>query len=250
MKYEIDPIGYVESDYKITKDIPVLGVTSTICIKPEFEPALKHIEKNSHLWVLSWLHESDRTHLQSVPRKISSMTESFGVFALRSPNRPNPVALTLVKLLKIEGNRLTVSDLDVIHGTPIVDIKPYFDKDSVFAPETLFINSKNDVIRRKRMETLAENYHGEKCDMLQTAVDMAMKVSNHVPNLQARDLRLEITGNYCLLESLQGITRAKFVAPSRLTFKYSTEKTEVLWFHKDILLAETSYTDVGGVVIT
>ena len=229
MKIEINPIGYVDSDYANTKDIPFTGVRSIIHINPIYKEGLKHLEKNSHLWILSWLHKADRTRLISTPRKSSDTGESYGVFSLRSPNRPNPIALSLVELEEINGNTLTVSGLDVIHGTPVVDIKPYFEKDSIFAPETPFIRNHQDKFRRIGFEKLALNHHGEFCKDLEIAVDMAMKVEMEIGNLMDKDLILEIEGSFCLLESLQGITRAKFSEPRRLYFTESKPPYKVIW---------------------
>jgi tRNA-Thr(GGU) m(6)t(6)A37 methyltransferase TsaA len=104
---------------------PKNGV-SRIVLDPEMLPALKGIEDNSRIQVLYWFDEADRFALQRVPRW-SETKEKFGVFALRSPMRPNPIALSTVKLLKVEGNVLTVSALDCRDGTPLLDIKPYID---------------------------------------------------------------------------------------------------------------------------
>jgi tRNA-Thr(GGU) m(6)t(6)A37 methyltransferase TsaA len=79
--------------------------------------------------ILYWLDEADRSALQRIP-KWSETNEKLGVFALRSPMRPNPIALSTVELLKVEGNVLTVSALDCRDGTPLLDIKPYIDQPS------------------------------------------------------------------------------------------------------------------------
>ena len=92
---------------------------------PEFADALDGVEEQEHLWVLFWMHElaaEDRGLLRVHPRGDRSRPKR-GVFALRSPMRPNPIGMTRVRLLAREGNRLIVEDLDARDGSPVIDIK-------------------------------------------------------------------------------------------------------------------------------
>lgn len=102
--------------------------TSTICIYSEFCPGLLGVEDFSHLIVLYWMHlrddEENRGTLRVIPRRHEGAPLT-GVFACRSPSRPNPIALAVVKLEAVEDCRLRVSGLDALEGSPIVDIKPY-----------------------------------------------------------------------------------------------------------------------------
>jgi tRNA-Thr(GGU) m(6)t(6)A37 methyltransferase TsaA len=97
-------------------------------IFPKFCAGLKGVSDFSHLIILYWLHLRDnaeeRQTLLVFPKKHAVKTET-GVFACRSPSRPNPIALCVVELLKVEGCVLTVKGLDALEGSPIVDIKPY-----------------------------------------------------------------------------------------------------------------------------
>jgi tRNA (adenine37-N6)-methyltransferase len=126
MKFTIQPIGHVRSPYKEKKDAPRQGrlsdTVSEIVIDDHYLPGLVDIEMKSHLIVLSWFDRADRTTLRATPphEKIE-----HGVFATRSPNRPNPVAFSMVDLLGREGNVLMVRGLDALDGTPVVDIKPF-----------------------------------------------------------------------------------------------------------------------------
>jgi tRNA-Thr(GGU) m(6)t(6)A37 methyltransferase TsaA len=126
MNFEIQPIGYVRSPYKEKEDAPRQGRfsdnTSEIVIDEKYLPGFEDVEKKSHLIVLSWFDRADRTMLKATPphEKIE-----HGVFATRSPNRPNPVGLSLVDLLAMKGNVLIVRGLDALDGTPVIDIKPY-----------------------------------------------------------------------------------------------------------------------------
>jgi len=100
-------------------------------IFPEFCAGLKGIEDFSHLIILYWIHlrdnEKERRTLLVFPRRHAVNAET-GVFACRSPSRPNPIGLCVVELVKIEKCVLTVKDLDAFEGSPIIDIKPYIPK--------------------------------------------------------------------------------------------------------------------------
>ena len=97
-------------------------------IFPEFCDALKGINGFSHIIILYWIHlrdnEKERSILQVVPRGRANGVK-VGVFACRSPSRPNPIGLCVVKLMKVEDCRLTVKGLDAFEGSPIIDVKPY-----------------------------------------------------------------------------------------------------------------------------
>jgi tRNA-Thr(GGU) m(6)t(6)A37 methyltransferase TsaA len=121
------PIGHVRSPYSGTATIPKgLGAKhdaeGVLEVLPEFEPGLLDIEGFSHLYVLWTFDRSEGFDLTAHP---PSDNRPHGVFATRSPYRPNPIALTVVELLGREGNKLRVRGVDMLDGTPILDIKPY-----------------------------------------------------------------------------------------------------------------------------
>jgi tRNA-Thr(GGU) m(6)t(6)A37 methyltransferase TsaA len=121
------PTGFVHSPFSQTDQIPRgLGAKHEeegwLEILPEFEAALKDIDGFSHLYVLWVFDRSQGYELVGTP---SCDTRAHGVFASRSPRRPNPIGLTVVRLLGREGNRLRVRGVDMLDGTPILDIKPY-----------------------------------------------------------------------------------------------------------------------------
>ena len=130
------PIGFVTSPYKSTTDVPRgLGAQheaeGVLKILPEFEPGLMDIEGFSHLFVLWEFDRSQSFELLGTP---PSDNRPHGVFATRSPYRPNPIALTVVELLRRDGTDLYVRGVDMLDGTPILDIKPYL---SSVPPEKL-----------------------------------------------------------------------------------------------------------------
>ena len=120
------PIGFVSSPFKERGDAPRQGYltdeTSVITLKEEYLKATLGLEEGADIFVLCWFDRSDRTLLLGRPSKDVPLK---GVFANRSPNRPNPISLTLVKIVKIEDNKITVVGLEAVDGTPVLDIKPY-----------------------------------------------------------------------------------------------------------------------------
>ena len=121
------PIGRVESPLRDPAAAPCQGDEGSpdcwLVFDPDVRPALDGIEPGTDIVVITWLHRGDRSVLQVHPRgdQTRAMT---GVFATRSPDRPNPLGLHVVHVLELEGLRLRVQDLEAIDGTPIVDIKP------------------------------------------------------------------------------------------------------------------------------
>lgn len=125
--YSMHAIGHVRSPYSETKDIPKgLGAQheaeGVLEILPEFAAGLADIEGFSHLYVL-WLF--DRAQGFELTASPPSDNRTHGVFATRSPRRPNAIGLTVVELLRRDGPRLHVRGVDMLEGTPILDIKPY-----------------------------------------------------------------------------------------------------------------------------
>jgi tRNA-Thr(GGU) m(6)t(6)A37 methyltransferase TsaA len=121
------PIGYAGSPYTETAQIPKgrgaeHHAEGVLEILPEYEQGLSDIEGFSHLYVI-WVF--DRAEGSSLIATPPSDNKPHGVFATRSPQRPNPIGLTVVTLLRREGNRLFVRGVDMLDGTPILDIKPY-----------------------------------------------------------------------------------------------------------------------------
>jgi tRNA-Thr(GGU) m(6)t(6)A37 methyltransferase TsaA len=124
-----------KAEVKIVGKVQVAGEISEIEIFPEFCDGLKGIKAFSHLIVLYWFHHRDneeqRQTLLVVPKRHPNAPE-VGVFACRSPSRPNPIGLCVVQLLQVENCTLKVQGLDAWEGSPIIDIKPYLPRaDSV-----------------------------------------------------------------------------------------------------------------------
>jgi tRNA-Thr(GGU) m(6)t(6)A37 methyltransferase TsaA len=125
--FTMRPIGIVSSPYSEASQIPKgcgarHDAEGILEILPEFEQGLTDIEGFSHLYVIWIFDRSEGYELMASPPTDS---RPHGVFATRSPRRPNPIGLSVVRLIGREGHRLRVSGVDMLNGTPILDIKPY-----------------------------------------------------------------------------------------------------------------------------
>jgi tRNA-Thr(GGU) m(6)t(6)A37 methyltransferase TsaA len=122
----LEPVAFVKTE-AVGKEVRDRNVVSQLIFREELTEALEGVEEFSHLFVLFWLHrmsDADKRVMKVHPRGRSDMP-LLGIFATRTPHRPNPIGLTRVKLLKVEGNIITVQGLDAFDGTPVLDIKPF-----------------------------------------------------------------------------------------------------------------------------
>ncbi|MGQ0671664.1 MAG: tRNA (N6-threonylcarbamoyladenosine(37)-N6)-methyltransferase TrmO [Hyphomicrobium sp.] len=125
---EVYFIGRIRTPWRTTAECPKNSaarrdVTATVDLDPRYIEGLADIGLMSHLVLLYWLHLSRRDLVVQAP---SHAPNPRGVFALRSPVRPNPIGLAVVELVSVEGPLLTVRNVDCVDGTPLIDIKPYF----------------------------------------------------------------------------------------------------------------------------
>jgi tRNA-Thr(GGU) m(6)t(6)A37 methyltransferase TsaA len=127
MRIEYQPIGFVHSPFSSTNGMPNQpsqsgGTTGTVEVLEEFTEGLSDLDGYSHIILLCHFHQSRPHKLKVVP---SDHDQLCGLFATRSPNRPNPIGLSVVRLDQVVENRLFITDVDILDGTPVLDIKPY-----------------------------------------------------------------------------------------------------------------------------
>lgn len=126
MQITMKPIGVVQNEIEQTGHPRWENIRSRILLDPAYLPGLKGLGEFSHLNILFYL---DRSHfspeLLVIHPRGNPDLPLMGLFATRTPNRPNPIALTTVKLLSVERDGITVSGLDALNETPVLDIKPY-----------------------------------------------------------------------------------------------------------------------------
>ena len=131
---KLKPIGIIHSPFSQTDGIPIQpvfaqGYEGTVEVYSEFEEALLDLEGFERIWLLYWFDRASEFKAKVKPY----MDDRWhGLFATRAPSRPNPIGLSCVKLLSVEANILHVSEIDILDGTPLLDIKPYVGKFDYF----------------------------------------------------------------------------------------------------------------------
>jgi tRNA-Thr(GGU) m(6)t(6)A37 methyltransferase TsaA len=126
-KIMFQSIGIIHSPHKVLADIPIQPVFAndiegTVVLAPEFADGLMDLCEFSHIYIFYYFHRSQKTCLHVKPYLSH---EEHGIFATRAPHRPNKLGMSLVQLTQIEDNVLHVKGIDILDGTPLIDIKPY-----------------------------------------------------------------------------------------------------------------------------
>ena len=121
------PIGIIHSPFKEAKGVPIQpsaakGIEGKVEIFPEYTEGLEDIGNFSHIFLIYHLHLSRKYSLKVRPYMDD---KERGVFATRAPSRPNPIGISVVELLEVDGNMLHIKNVDIVDGTPLLDIKPY-----------------------------------------------------------------------------------------------------------------------------
>jgi tRNA-Thr(GGU) m(6)t(6)A37 methyltransferase TsaA len=127
MSLTLSPIGIVHSPFKESAGTPIqtavaAGVQGWVELFAGFTPGLQDLQGFDRIWLIYWFHRTAAARLVVEPFLDK---QCRGIFATRSPCRPNPIGLSCVRLIGVEANALQVSDLDILDGTPLLDIKPY-----------------------------------------------------------------------------------------------------------------------------
>jgi tRNA-Thr(GGU) m(6)t(6)A37 methyltransferase TsaA len=129
------PIGHVHSGYTDPELLPPqslhnVGATGSVVVRDHLIDALLGLDRYEYLWLLTWLHaepiQSQSPPLRLVPRATEATGEVQGLFASRAPQRPNPIGLSLVSNRGVHGNIVHFAGVDLLDGTPVLDIKPWF----------------------------------------------------------------------------------------------------------------------------
>ncbi len=121
------PIGVVHSPFKKPKGTPIqplgaTGIVGTVEVFPEYAEGLQDLDGFSHITLIYHFHLSQKSSLKAKPYMDD---KAHGIFAIRAPSRPNPIGISTVRLVKIDENVLHIQDVDIVDGTPVLDIKPY-----------------------------------------------------------------------------------------------------------------------------
>lgn len=127
---QLEPIGVIRTPFKSLEGMPIQpvgapDVIGTVELRPELVDGLKDLEGFSHIYLLYHFHQAGPVKLHVKPFLDDNI---HGVFATRAPVRPNHIGMSVVELVSVEGHRVTVRGIDVLDGTPLLDIKPYIEK--------------------------------------------------------------------------------------------------------------------------
>jgi tRNA-Thr(GGU) m(6)t(6)A37 methyltransferase TsaA len=149
------PIGVIHSPFEGIDNVPIQptaaeGIRGTVEVFDDFVAGLRDLEGFSHIFLLYHLHRVSQTRMVVTP---FLDREPRGVFSTRAPTRPNPIGLSIVRLLGIEGATLRVENLDVVDGTPLLDIKPYIPQfDHQLADRTGWFVEGRETLKDKRSD--------------------------------------------------------------------------------------------------
>jgi len=159
MNITYQPIGFIKTPFKTIEGMPIQpagarSIRGSIEIKPEFSEGLKDLDGFSHIILLYHFHRTRKTQLIVRPFMDS---QPRGVFSTRAPNRPNPIGLSIVKLIGIEGNTLHIENVDTLDGTPLLDIKPYVPEFDHFKVERIgWLQKARGEVKDRKSDTRFE----------------------------------------------------------------------------------------------
>lgn len=148
-------IGIIHTPFKDVKEMPIQpsgakGIQGTIEIEPEYVDGLNDLEGFSHIFLLYHFHLSQGYSLQVKPFMDDDL---HGVFATRAPKRPNPIGISVVRLVRVEGVTLHIEDVDMVDGTPLLDIKPYVPEfDALKAERIGWLFKKVNKVRKAKSD--------------------------------------------------------------------------------------------------
>jgi tRNA-Thr(GGU) m(6)t(6)A37 methyltransferase TsaA len=155
MEITYRPIGTIHSPHTSARGMPIqptgaAGIRGRVELLAEYAPGLKDLDGFSHVILVYHFHQAGPPLLTVVPFMDS---EARGLFATRAPRRPNPIGLSVVRLLRIEGTTLHVENIDVLDGTPLLDLKPYVPKfDRPPDPRAGWLEATGDQVRSRRAD--------------------------------------------------------------------------------------------------
>jgi len=151
----VEPIGIIQTPYTSLEQMPIQpkgakDVISFLTIKREYAQGLKDLEGFSHIYLIYHFHQTKRSCLEVIP---FMDTVNRGVFSTRSPLRPSHIGMSITELVSIHDNIVTIRGIDVLDGTPLLDIKPYIPQfDSVNQVRTGWMNKKESEVQETRSD--------------------------------------------------------------------------------------------------
>jgi tRNA-Thr(GGU) m(6)t(6)A37 methyltransferase TsaA len=156
MKFTYRSIGIIHSPFKTTEGMPIQpsgaeSIRGTISIHPEYSRGLKDLDGFSHIVLLYHFHRRKDTKLTVIP---FMDTRPHGVFSTRAPSRPNPIGISVVKLNKVRENILDIENVDILDGTPLLDIKPYVPEFDQYAVDRIgWLEGARKKVKNKKSDS-------------------------------------------------------------------------------------------------
>ena len=153
--HNINPIGTIHSPHKSIEDMPIQPkgaseVVGHVIVDEKYIDGLHDLDGFSHIYLLYSFHKAARTEMHVVPFMDD---QARGVFATRSPLRPNHIGISIVKLIRVKGNKVFVKGIDILDGTPLLDIKPYIEEfDVVKDCVSGWMQASDEQVRKKRSD--------------------------------------------------------------------------------------------------
>ncbi len=243
MEFTLQPIGIVHSTIVDPKEMPGEGVPASVEIFAPYAEGLAGMEANTHVTVVAWLHLGDRANLAAHRRRPGDGER--GVFSTRTPDRPNPLGISLAKIERIEGRTLYLKALDFVDGTPVLDVKgPVRGWDYAWSAsgfrDVQLVEEPDTRWALGLLLLEAENFHGERCPRLAQGVRMVYHVLKtwQVP---ARDLALKATVGVdgCVADAVQALCGAtlgngRLRVSSATAFHFQLEGRELTFWLRDV----------------
>ncbi len=153
--HDINPIGIIHSPHKSVEDMPIQPKGASefagqLIVDGKYIEGLQDLDGFSHIYLLYSFHKATRTEMLVTPFMDK---KTRGVFATRSPLRPNHIGISIVDLIRVEGNKVFVKGIDILDGTPLLDIKPYIEKfDAVRDSVSGWLQASDEEIQKKRSD--------------------------------------------------------------------------------------------------
>lgn len=207
--YALQPIGYVRNSCKEFEALPYGGASSILELREEYRNAAAGLQPG-YIWVVTWLHHSERTHARATDRGVR------GSFSSRTPVRLNPIGVTAARLLEIDGPRLYVDALDVIDGTPLLDVKPYVREfDCIFGPaDPAWRRAARLEDRLARLVRTIERFCGPLTPQLALAARLALAVDRDLDTAaNAPELTWECRCSLPIAAGIQAVSGAVLGSP-------------------------------------
>lgn len=211
------PIGVVHSPIVERLDMPSHGVRAEVEVFPAYRDGLLLIEGNSHLWIVGWFAGAEREQLQIVRPEYVHGERRRGVFGLRSTTRPNSIGMCAARLVEARQSRLTLDNVDLLDGTPVIDIKRYSPAwDTVFSARSSreLKLQPDEAARMEQLEIVGVTFHRTSSPGIVAGARLMQHIIRHwrvLPHDERLALSIPASGQPGdTIDALQGMTAATF----------------------------------------